>query len=167
MPEVHKRAKSLDLRKELSTTTLLEEPRFEQRAGESRSGIGRCRQQEDVRDFEEIIKSLREENKSLREENAALELCAITSKLAIRPDCWTSLRFANDSELGLLVPIQCQVGESVLQAENRMLKEQITKLQYISRIWDRYTAELHILQRENQRLKDIGRGSNLSWKHTL
>jgi hypothetical protein len=146
MIDLHKRARSLG--KELSTTTLMDE---------QRSVVpmhGRCRRQEDVEDLEETIKSLREENQFLLEENALLELNSITSKMSIRPDSWTGSTMV-ENDMSLLVPIQCQVGESVLQVENRLLKEQITRLQYISRIWDRYTAELHILQKENQMLKDL------------
>jgi hypothetical protein len=159
MLNIHKRAKSLDLWRDLSSTTLMEE------SDVKNTLLGNPNPK--ISDLENIIQKLREENQSLKSDNAALELNSITCKMTINPNCfWSDLNadtVLNTTDPGirsttnarLLVPIQCQVGESVLQVENRILREKIVKLQYISRIWDRYTAELHILQRENQILKDL------------
>ena len=108
---------------------------------------------------DDLVRQILEENRALREENAVLELNQITKKMTIKPVDLdyilnSSTHSINSFDNQLVVPIQRQIGESHLHVENRLLKVEIEKLQYVSRIWERYTQELGILQKENDLLKE-------------
>ncbi len=121
--------------------------------------------EEEKREMAGLIDQLHLENQALKSENAVLELNGIMSFHQLYEVDELSKRSTNHlNSFGMQCPIPStfdetnvsmlgNLGNPSLLTENRMLKEQVAKLEYVSRLWTRYIDHLQILQQENRGLK--------------